>query len=419
MIELYSDLDTLVGTLTDCIRCEVSEEANTSFELSMEYPVNGTLADSLAVEKWIKCKPNPYDTAQFFRIYRVSRTIDGIISVYAEHISYMLNNFVCRAASGTTIAELIQHINSEAAYNSTFNQGYTVVCQYDGTYSPADWEIVQPTTVRELMSLMSKLWIGTWKFNNGWATFYYSRGADRGVALQYGVNITDFVADVDISGNYTHVFPYWTGTDENGNEVTVYANPLCVQIGTENHSYYKPYILNLSGQFETVPDSASLTLKAQEFAALNYWSIGAEIADYSVDVIQRGKTLEGAYLTDADHVEIGDTVQIAAMGVSTSRRCIATKYDVIGDRLTAVVLGKKQSSITDLVSPANKSKAEETETEETTESDPLENKIPDSIVKVSDNEVYAMYGTTKVTWTADGTGDERHNFRKKVSTATQ
>jgi hypothetical protein len=191
-----------------------------------------------------------------------------------------------------------------------------------------------------------------------------------------------------------------------------------VQIGTENHSYYKPYILNLSGQFETKPDSASLTLKAQEFAALNYWSIGAEIADYSVDVIQRGKTLEGAYLTDADHVEIGDTVQITAMGVSTSRRCIATKYDVIGDRLTAVVLGKKQSSITDLVSPANKSKAEETETEETAESDPLENKIPDSIVKVSDNEVYAMYGTTKVTWTADGTGDERHNFRKKVSTAT-
>ena len=39
---------------------------------------------------------------------------------------------------------------------------------------------------------------------------------------------------------------------------------------------------------------------------------------------------------------------------------------------------------------------------------------PDSIVKVSDNEVYAMYGKYKQTWKAEGSGDERHNFVETI-----
>ncbi|WP_432651704.1 hypothetical protein [Huintestinicola sp.] len=39
---------------------------------------------------------------------------------------------------------------------------------------------------------------------------------------------------------------------------------------------------------------------------------------------------------------------------------------------------------------------------------------PDKIVKVSDNEVYAVYGSFKQTWTADGSGNERHNFSETI-----
>lgn len=39
---------------------------------------------------------------------------------------------------------------------------------------------------------------------------------------------------------------------------------------------------------------------------------------------------------------------------------------------------------------------------------------PDKIVKVSDNEVYAIYGNYKQTWKADGTGDERYNFTETI-----
>lgn len=39
---------------------------------------------------------------------------------------------------------------------------------------------------------------------------------------------------------------------------------------------------------------------------------------------------------------------------------------------------------------------------------------PDKIVKVSDNEVYAVYGSFKQTWTADGSGNERYNFSETI-----
>ena len=39
---------------------------------------------------------------------------------------------------------------------------------------------------------------------------------------------------------------------------------------------------------------------------------------------------------------------------------------------------------------------------------------PDKIVKVSDNEVYALYGKYKQTWTAEGKGNERSNFVETI-----
>lgn len=39
--------------------------------------------------------------------------------------------------------------------------------------------------------------------------------------------------------------------------------------------------------------------------------------------------------------------------------------------------------------------------------------IPDKVKRVSGNEVYAVYGNIKQTWTADGEGDERYNFTQK------
>ena len=39
---------------------------------------------------------------------------------------------------------------------------------------------------------------------------------------------------------------------------------------------------------------------------------------------------------------------------------------------------------------------------------------PDKVVKVSDNEIQAFYGKYVQTITAEGSGDERHNFKSII-----
>ena len=39
---------------------------------------------------------------------------------------------------------------------------------------------------------------------------------------------------------------------------------------------------------------------------------------------------------------------------------------------------------------------------------------PDKVVKVNDNEVQAFYGEYLQTITAEGSGDERHNFKSTI-----
>ena len=63
-----------LGPLTDCLRCEVSEERNGKYELVLEYAAEGIHADDIQVNRFIMAKPNFTDNPQIFRIYKVSKT---------------------------------------------------------------------------------------------------------------------------------------------------------------------------------------------------------------------------------------------------------------------------------------------------------------------------------------------------------
>ena len=80
------------GALSDCISCEVTEERNGAFELVLKYPVTGLNYSSLARERLIKAKPNDTANDQVFRIYRITTPLNGVVTVYAQHLSYDLSN---------------------------------------------------------------------------------------------------------------------------------------------------------------------------------------------------------------------------------------------------------------------------------------------------------------------------------------
>ena len=82
-----------IGALTDCLSCEVKEERNGSYELTLVYASKGIHAEEIQPNRVIKAKPNYNDNPQLFRIYKVGKEMNGRFEVNAQHISYDLSGF--------------------------------------------------------------------------------------------------------------------------------------------------------------------------------------------------------------------------------------------------------------------------------------------------------------------------------------
>ena len=81
-----------LGVLMDTIYCEVTVERNVVFECLLKYPVSGQHYGLITKEYIIKAKPNDTATDQALRIYRITKPLICIATIYGQHISYDLAN---------------------------------------------------------------------------------------------------------------------------------------------------------------------------------------------------------------------------------------------------------------------------------------------------------------------------------------
>ena len=115
--------DTVVGFLADALSCVVTEERNGVFELSLTYPVTGKMFPKIAIDRFIKAKPNDTADLQLFRIYEVSKPMNGVVTVNAEHVSYALSNFPVTEVHITgTATQAINAVLSEVTYDLDYQE---------------------------------------------------------------------------------------------------------------------------------------------------------------------------------------------------------------------------------------------------------------------------------------------------------
>ena len=112
-----------IGILTETTSCIVKEERNGAYELTLKYPINGYLYSEIKKERIIKAKPNDTSNNQAFRIYRITVPINGVITVYAEHISYDLVSIAVTPFSlkNVTPTQAIEKVLSSAVLPHFFN----------------------------------------------------------------------------------------------------------------------------------------------------------------------------------------------------------------------------------------------------------------------------------------------------------
>lgn len=334
-----------LGVLTDTISCEVTEERNGVFECLLKYPVSGQHYGLITKECIVKAKPNDTAADQAFRIYRITKPLNGIVTIYGQHISYDLANVPVLPFS--TDSRSPQLILSQLLSGDTRFTGWT-------DYSDAKaFSVTQPKSVRACLggtegSMLSK-WYGEFEWDNFTVKFHSHRGQKTGVVIEYGKNLTALEQDEDNSGVYTALLPYAVYTPKGADtETVVTLSEVTLPIVTSEIVRAKTLIMDFSDQFDGVVTEDALRAKANSYIKAN--PLGATIPTVKVSFEPLWKQPE--YSALLERVNLCDTVTIrhSLLGVSVSAMVIETVYDTLAERYKSISLGQSKSSMITTIS---------------------------------------------------------------------
>lgn len=346
---LLSDPDTRVAFLKDAIKCEVTEARNGIYELVLEYPVSGKYFKDIAVEKYIKAKPNIKGKFQLFRIYSVSKPILGTVTVNGEHISYKLSHYPIKtlAPSKTTAFAAIDRVLSAANENINgphkFSADFcniTTVTQFGAELCSAR------AALGGIRGSVLDCFGGEYEFDNFKVKLHKSRGVNKGVSIRYGKNMTDMKLTLSVENSYTGIFPYFTDNDKT---TTLTEGTIHV----DNHSGIDERILTMdfTSYFDDGEEKNETTLRAHVLEYLENNDINAVDGSMTVSMIDLSKSAHSGYVTVLETVSLCDTVKVinTLMDVSVTMKVVKTVYDAIGEKYVSLELGTPSSNFADVI----------------------------------------------------------------------
>lgn len=324
-----------IGKLIDAGSCIVTEERNGSYELEMTYPITGHLYDEIKQRSIIFAKPSPAQSEQPFRVYRITKPLNKVVTIYAAHISYDLSGIPVKNFTSQSVQAALTALTTSSVISNPFT------FWSDKTNSGV-MEIETPTPCRTILSNILDVYGGEYEFDKYTVKLHSLRGFDNGVSIKYGKNLTDLEQDENCSNVYTGVLPYWTG-----NETTVSGSVVNAP-GTYDFTRILP--VDFTSDFEEQPSTAQLNNAATNYISAN--NIGIPEVNLTVSFVHLNQTEEYKNLGIFERVELGDSIKVefAAMGVSSTARCVKTVYNTLLERYDNVELGEVKKGLADTIS---------------------------------------------------------------------
>jgi phage minor structural protein len=324
-----------IGKLIDAGSCIVTEERNGSYELEMTYPITGHLYDEIKQRSIIFAKPSPAQSEQPFRVYRITKPLNKVVTIYAAHISYDLSGIPVTNFTSQSVQAALTALTTSSVISNPFT------FWSDKTNSGV-MEIETPTPCRTILSNILDIYGGEYEFDKYTVKLHSLRGFDNGVSIKYGKNLTDLEQDENCSNVYTGVLPYWTG-----NETTISGSVVNAP-GTYDFTRILP--VDFTRDFEEQPSTTQLANAATNYISAN--NIGIPEVNLTVSFVHLNQTEEYKNLGIFERVELGDSIKVefAAMGVSSTARCVKTVYNTLLERYDNVELGEVKKGLADTIS---------------------------------------------------------------------
>ena len=330
-----------LGVLTDAISCTVTEERNGAFELTMQYPDTGVHFDEITDRCIIYAIPSPYRAPQPFRIYRITRPMDGIIMVYAQHITYDLSGVPLNPFTAINAPDALSKLSLNAAVDSPF-------AFWTDKSTAASFSVSTPSSTRSVLGGSSgsilDVYGGEYEWDGFTIRLYGHRGYDNGVVISYGKNLTDIEQDRNISNVATGIYPYWT----NAEGALVTCDPKIVNApGTYDFTRVVP--VDFSNDFETQPTPAQLRERAEKYVEDN--KIGIPKTSITASFVQLEQFPEYEDLALLEKCDLCDTVTIRypQLGVEAKAEIVKIETDVLLERYNSVEIGDVRTNIADTI----------------------------------------------------------------------
>lgn len=330
------------GFLSDCIQCEVTEEANGEFELSMRYPIDGIHFENIENRCIIKARLEKDRNQQLFRIYSIKKTMSKVVTIKANHISYDLSGIPVSPFSAENAQQAMARLKENAAVDCPFEF-------WTDKDTSSDFTVAVPSSIRSNLGgsegSIVDTFGGEYEFDNFAVKLYNSRGEDRGVSIWYGKNLIDINQEENISSVSTGVYPYWVNYEDG--KVIQLPEKVVNAPGTYNFTRILP--LDLSGAFQNEPTEEEMRSFTQNYLSKN--QIGVPAVSISVSFAQIHQSEEYKHLNLHERVSLFDTisVQFPMLNVSAKAKVVKIVYNVLLDRIESAFIGSLRANIADTI----------------------------------------------------------------------
>lgn len=327
-----------LGTLSDAVSCLIEENRNGAYFLTMTYPVTGANYSALQLGNIIGAQPFDGGSLQGFRIYKITKPINQIVTVIAQHVSYQLTLIPAAPFTAGSAAGALIGLKSNSMQENPFEFWTDVTGA--GSYVQT-----VPASVRNRLGgsqgSVLDVYGGEFEWDNYTVKLFKNRGQNNGVSLRYGKNLIDLSQEESIENTFTSVLPYF---DRDG--VVIYGQ-VVHSAHVDAFAYPRTLVYDFTQSFDvgSTPTAEELNELAAAYISAN--GIGVPAVNLQVSFLPLWQTDQYKNIAPLERVKLCDTVNVffEKLGVNATAKVIRTVYDSLSERYEVVELGNAKSNL--------------------------------------------------------------------------
>lgn len=331
-----------LGSLTDALSCKVTEELNSTYELQMSYPIDGIHFDDIITGRIILAEPAPEKEAEPFSIYKITKPINGIVTVYAEHISYMLNLIPVKPFNANSCAAALKGLVD----NSIEENPFTVWTDKEVN---SKFDLTIPQAFRKCLGGVDGSILDTYKgefeFNRFTVKLHTNRGyLKESAKIIYGKNLVDLAQEESISNVITGIVPYWKGTVDDADVTVMLPESKIESEHAKKYAYNRTIPYDFSSKFQEMPTEEQLRAAAESYVKNNL--SGKPDVSITVSFVSLSDSEENKGLT-SELLYLGDSIPVYfyKLGIESTGEIVSCTYNVLSERYETITVGSVKSSL--------------------------------------------------------------------------